>query len=173
MSHTEIVNYSFVLRWVGVIWKRDGAGSRDEYRVDMDGERRRIGWNTRADGRERERDRERASDAGCAMRRGRENETVHSCFIGPLRPVLVTEVGWAVVATVRARGKTKNEDEVNDIHAGYRILPSRPRLPSFRLSFFSLSLSPSLFASRSPTLFASRFLRLTSLMDTLDRKSVV
>jgi len=40
---------------------------------------------------------------------------------------------------LRARGKTKNEDEVNDIHAGYRILPSRARLrlPSFRLfSFF-------------------------------------
>lgn len=33
------------------------------------------------------------SDAGCATRRGRENETVHSCFIGPLRLELVTEVG--------------------------------------------------------------------------------
>lgn len=52
-----------------------------------------------------ERERERASDAGCATRRGRENETVHSCFIGPLRPVLVTEVGWAVIVAVRARGK--------------------------------------------------------------------
>lgn len=32
MSHTEIVNYSFVLCWVGVIWKRDGAGW-DKYRA--------------------------------------------------------------------------------------------------------------------------------------------
>lgn len=102
------------------------------------------------------------SDAGCATRCGRENETVHSCFIGPLRPVLVTEVGWAVVVAVRARGKTKNEDEVNDIHAGYRILPSRarPRLPSFRLFLF-------FFSRRSRALFASHFLRLTFLIDTL------
>lgn len=88
------------------------------------------------------------SDAWCATRCGRENETVYSCFIGPLRPVLVTEVGWAVV--VGARGKTKNEDEVNDIHAGYRILlPSRPRLPSSRLFLFLLS-SHSLLFSLSP-----------------------
>lgn len=33
VSHTEIVNYSFVLRRVGVIWKRDGASiARDERR---------------------------------------------------------------------------------------------------------------------------------------------
>jgi len=37
------------------------------------------------------------------MRDDRENETVHSCFIGPLRPILVTEVGWAVVVAVRSR----------------------------------------------------------------------
>lgn len=65
------------------------------------------------------------SDTGWATRRGRENETVHSCFIGPLRLELVTEVGWAVAVAVPARGRTKNEDEVNDIHAGYCILPSR------------------------------------------------
>lgn len=41
---------------------------------------------------------------------------------------------------VRARGETKNEDEVNDIHAGYRILLSRarPRLPSLFVFLFSL-----------------------------------
>jgi len=51
---------------------------------------------------------------------------------------------------VDARGKTKNEDEVNDIHAGYRILlPSRPRLPSSRLFLFLLS-SRSLLFSLSP-----------------------
>lgn len=59
-----------------------------------------------------------------------------------------------VVVAVRARGKTKNEDEVNDIHAGYCILPSRarPRLPSFRLSlfFFLSSLSRALYFSLSP-----------------------
>lgn len=57
---------------------------------------------------------------------------------------------------VRAKGKTKNEDEVNDIRAGYRILPSRvrPRLPpSFRLFLFSLS-------------SLSRALRSRSLKDT-------
>lgn len=42
VSHTEIVNYSFVLRRVGVIWKRDGAGRGREYRGGMDGERRRY-----------------------------------------------------------------------------------------------------------------------------------
>jgi len=93
------------------------------------------------------------------MRDGRENETVHSCFIGPLRPILVTEVGWAVVAAVRWE---KNEDEVNDIHAGYRILPSRarPQVPSFRLFFF-------IFSSTSRALRSSHFLRSRSLMNTL------
>lgn len=144
VSHTEIVNYSFVLRRVGESSGRETtvrAGARVS---------RRHGWRkktvsggngreqricTRANGREREGCRRGARrDAGERTRR------CISCFIGPLRPMLVTEVGWAVVRRwpVRARGKTKNEDEVNDIHAGYRILPSRarPRLPSFRLPFF-------------------------------------
>lgn len=55
--------------------------------------------------------------------------------------MLVTKVGWAAVGAVNARARekeTKNEDEVNDIHASYRTLPSRarPRLSSFRLFLY-------------------------------------
>lgn len=40
VSHTEIVNYSFVPRRVGVIWKRERRrGRRGEYRGGMDGEK--------------------------------------------------------------------------------------------------------------------------------------
>lgn len=137
-----------------------GAGG-GEYRGGMDGERRRyIEGNgrgeqrvcTRANGREKERCRGARRDAGERTRR------CISCFIGPLRPdACHAEVGWAVVRwPVRARGKTKNEDEVNDIHAGYRILPSRarPRLPSFRLPFFFRSVSRALRLSLSPLEFS-------------------
>lgn len=69
VSHTEIVNYSFVLRRVGVIWRRDGGGRRGEYRGGMDGERRR--YISRGTGEEndaythtREWERERERDAG-------------------------------------------------------------------------------------------------------------
>lgn len=74
----------------------------------MDGGRRHIGLEReRIHARmgEGEKEKERASDAWCATLRGRENETVHSCFIGPLRPVLVTEVGWVVC------GGREGEDE--------------------------------------------------------------
>lgn len=165
MSHTEIVNYSFVLRRVGVIWKeRDGAGRGEwiaaawmekEDGIEGNGREQRI--CTRANGRERERER----DAGVRdVTAGERTRRCISCFVGPLRPMLVTEVGWAVVWwPVRARGKTKNEDEVNDIHAGYRILPSRarPRLPSFRLPFFfspSRPISRALRLSLSPLEFS-------------------
>lgn len=110
VSHTEIVNYSFVLRRVGVIWKRDdGAGRGREYRGGMDGERRRYRGereknNAYAHARMGEREM-----PGCATRRdaGERTRRCISCFIGPLRPMLVTEVGWAVVRRwpVRARGK--------------------------------------------------------------------
>lgn len=60
MSHAEIVNYSFVPRWVGVIWKRDGAGW-GEYRVVwtekediLSGTRENTRAHTRSDRRERE-----------------------------------------------------------------------------------------------------------------------
>lgn len=132
----------------------------------MNGERRRIEGNpgenihiyTRADGRERERERCGVRDA---TRAGERDDAFLFHRTVETRP-LVMEMGWAVVVAVRARGKTKNEDEVNDIHAGYRILPSRarPRLPSFRPPPFFLS-------RRSPAHSASHFLRLRSLTDTL------
>lgn len=67
----------------------------------------------------------------------------HSCFIGPVETHACHEGGVGGRLWLGAREReTKNEDEVNDIHAGYRILPSRarPRLPSFRLflPFFPL-----------------------------------
>lgn len=84
VSHTEIVNYSFVPRRVGVIWRRDGAGRG---RVS----RRRHGWrkktvsrgtgenNAYAHARMGERERERCPGVR-ATRRGRENETMHFLF---------------------------------------------------------------------------------------------
>lgn len=72
---------------------------------------------------------------------------------------------WLGAVRVRKREReTKNEDEVNDIHAGYRILPSRarPRLPSFRLSFvffffFFLSFSCALRYLLSPFSISHRY----------------
>lgn len=73
----------------------------------------------------------------------RGRETGYSCFIGPSRPTLATRrwrrwQRWNRVYEEEA----KNEDEVNDIHGGYRILPARSHLwlpcllPSLlRLSF--------------------------------------
>lgn len=161
VSHTEIVNYSFVLRRVGVIWKRDGAG-RGEYRGGMDGERRRYRgerertthMHTREWEIEGESERHREMP-GCATRRGRENETMHFLFHRAVETHACHGgggVGGCVVACARARGKTKNEDEVNDIHAGYRILPSRARPPAtiFSPSFFFFPLSVGL--PRSPPL---------------------
>lgn len=48
VSHTEIVNYSFVPRWVGVIWKRDGGGPAGgaEYRGGVDGEKEDVSRGT-------------------------------------------------------------------------------------------------------------------------------
>lgn len=85
VSHTEIVNYSFVPRRVGVIWKRETV--RAPGRVS-----RRHGWRERRRYRGEENGREqrtyaharmgeREKDAGgCATRRGRENETMHFLF---------------------------------------------------------------------------------------------
>lgn len=113
VSHTEIVNYSFVLRRVGV-------GRLEERRSEYHAGRRKKGRRrgnrgggghsvhvhmARGRGSERrEEDERRSRDA---TRTG-ESETAHSCFIGPLRPVLVTEgrVGGEVAA-VRARERRK------------------------------------------------------------------
>lgn len=65
VSHTEIVNYSFVLRRVGVIWKRDGAGrGRAWYRGGMDGERRRYRGEPERTTHMHAREWEREKDAG-------------------------------------------------------------------------------------------------------------
>lgn len=164
VSHTEIVNYSFVPRRVGVIWRRDGAGRG---RVS----RRRHGWRKKTVSRgtgennayAHARMGEREKDApGCARRdAGERTRRCISCFIGPLRPNACHGggVGGCAVACAREGEETKNEDEVNDIHAGYRILPSRA--PSAATIF-----SPSFFfppLGRSPALSASHFLRLSSL----------
>lgn len=75
-------------------------------------------------------------------------------------------MGGCAVACAREGEETKNEDEVNDIHSGYRILPSRA--PSAATIF-----SPSFFFS--PSRSVSRALRLSlsplefSLMDTPTR----
>lgn len=67
--------------------------------------------------------------------------------------MLVMEVGKARRSCCNGgecEEETKNEDEVNDIHAGYRILlPSgaRSRLPSFCLSLFFFFLLSSLHVS--------------------------
>lgn len=113
MSHTEIVNYSFVLRRVGV-------GRLEERRSEYHAGRRKKGrrrgnrgggdtvytytWQGGGGAREEKKTRERSRDA---TRTG-ESETAHSCFIGPLRLVLVTEgrVGGEVAA-VRARERRK------------------------------------------------------------------
>lgn len=54
-------------------------------------------------------------------------------------------------------GKTKNEDEVNDIHAGYRILPSpcEPVRGYYLFIFFSFFFRRLL--ARSLALFAFHF----------------
>lgn len=81
VSHTEIVNYSFVLRRVGVIWKRDdGAGRGREYRGGMDGERRRYRGEREenndayAHARMGERERERCRGARRDETRARERD---------------------------------------------------------------------------------------------------
>lgn len=86
----------------------------------------------------------------------RERDTRHSCFIGPLRPTLsrATEQlrwwrRWRRWDRRVYEAEAKNEDEVNDIHGGYRILPARSHLwlPCLLLSLLLvraslLSLSP-------------------------------
>lgn len=62
---------------------------------------------------------------------------------------------------VRARGKTKNEDEVNDIHAGYRIYYRLELVRGYHLFAFLFFFPP-----LSVGLSASHFLRLSSPMDT-------
>lgn len=173
VSHTEIVNYSFVLRRVGESSGRETAAGRGREYRGGDGWRKKTvsrgtGENTtRMHTREWERERERCR--GARRDAGERTRRCISCFIGPSRPMLVTEVGWGRLCGgggLCARGgKTKNEDEVNDIHAGYRILPSRA--PSAATIF-----SPSLFFLPPPSRSVSRALRLSlsslelSLVDT-------
>lgn len=110
---------------------------------------------------ERERCRGARRDAGERTRR------CISCFIGPSRPMLVTEVGWAVVCAAAAcareggRRKTRMRLMIYTPATVYYRLELRPRLPSFRLPLFFFS--P---LGRSPALSASHFLRLSSLVDT-------
>lgn len=136
VSHTEIVNYSFVLRRVGVIWKRDGAS------ITRVGQR----WRGYIEGNAGASRRERCD----ADERARRRIPVSS---DPLRPMLVTKVGWAVVEA-RERRKTRMRLMIYTPATVYTTVSSSfaaTILSSFPLFFFS-------FLSSS-----SRFLRLGAL----------
>lgn len=82
------------------------------------------------------------------VRDERGSETGHSCFIGNISALATTEVErrrWQAMEQAIYEKEAKNEDEVNDIHGGYRILPARShlRLPCLLLSL--LRPPPSLF----------------------------
>ena len=82
------------------------------------------------------------------VRDRRRKETRHSCFIGPSRPYARPGRSWKRKwqRTEKHRvceEEAKNEDEVNEIHGGYRILPARSRLrpPCLLLSLLLVSFS--------------------------------
>jgi len=156
VSRTEIVNYSFVLRRAGVGRLEE---RRSEYRAaptEKEGHRRGGGDSVHVHMAEMH----EGSRCNADGRRGRERdgaflfhrtvETRACCHEGRRRRRSRRMGGRARERGERERG-TKNEDEVNDIHAGYRIPPSRASepLPSFRLCPPPLFFSPSSRALRS------------------------
>lgn len=165
MSHTEIVNYSFVHAVLP-------AGSRttetENRRTPAEGAGRgSLASRMRAVERRKERERRNEEGRGVegegahreikTRERERETELVtgsetgHSCFIGalrlpPRRRRRREEGGRRWNEQAIYEKEAKNEDEVNDIHGGYRILPARShlRLPCLLLSLLRFFPTPPL-----------------------------
>jgi len=184
VSRTEIVNYSFVLRRAGVGRLEE---RRSEYRTARtEKEKTSNGWEGGPGETVYTYTWQRCTRGRDATRTGeervRERGGAHSCFIGPLRPVLVvTKVGgggWATVARAREGGgerEREREREREGRKTRMRLMIYMPATVYYRVSpsvatIFSSFSSPPLpppapcFFSRPLSLsVSSRFLHLGPL----------